>query len=464
VSWVRAEEVLKTVAAHREVIAEQERRAGEFLRYHEDERAKVAASEAEARADLGKALLPSLDPAVIATAAAWSGLAGLPAEDLPARVVERRTWLAARIQQIEVDPGFTGRALLRHPVTGSLTRELAENEELRRPALDVITTCESHERFARLWETGFGTAEAGTPFWRYSYWQDRFAADAVVALFPGKEAFAEVRAEYETAKNNLQVFDGEVARIKGAIAAGEALEREHEAARYEFTHVAAVMLDRTRARVVTHLLETDASLVSQRFLRWPDARLLFLRASGLASKLTYLDGIGKKHLEEVRADVKTLRERVDAVEFRTRRRWAPMPADKYAKFAVDRGPRFQKRWERTGKVYQTVNSYDRWDRGRYYDDLLWWDLMTRGRYDGSYLDDVAAFHRGRPDYRFDPDYKARARARREAEDEVDADVIDDDAFAASSSIDADTSDGGASDAGHGHHGHGHDSHDGTDPS
>jgi hypothetical protein len=80
-----------------------------------------------------------------------------------------------------------------------------------------------------------------------------------------------------------------------------------------------------------------------------------------------------------------------------------MPLDKYQKLAEDRRPRYQKRWQRYDKVYTTVHSFDRWDRGRRFEDLLWWDLMTRGRYDGSYIHEVHQFHHSHPDYSFDPE-------------------------------------------------------------
>jgi hypothetical protein len=131
----------------------------------------------------------------------------------------------------------------------------------------------------------------------------------------------------------------------------------------------------------------------------------------------------------------TQRERLEGVETRTRRRWAPMPLDKYQKLAEDRGPRYEKRWQRFGKVYGSVHSYDRWDRGRYYDDFTWWDVMTRGRYDGSYLSDVAEYHRRHPGYQFDPDYRSLALAQAEQ-----AELAREDAQAAAAAIAADEAD------------------------
>jgi hypothetical protein len=434
-SWVPAEQVIQTVAAQRQVLAQQQARIAGFAQYHDAERAKLVAEQAQANHDLGQALLPSLDARAIAAAADIVGLAGLPSEDIPGKLEARRAWLARHIAAIAREPRFAQRELLRHPRTGSLTRALAEAQANRNPWSGVISTCEGHERFQRLWESGFGTPEFSAPWWRYSYWQDRSAAAKLVALFEGKTTFAEVRDEYRRARETVAVFDAEIARLQAEIAAGEALSREHAAAVDEHAHLDERGLEHTRGRIVQHLLTSDVSLVSQRLEPWKDLRLLFLRASGLAAKITYLDGIARTNLDELQAELTKQAQRLDNAEQKTRRRWAPMPLDRYQKLAEDRQPRFEKRWQRFGKVYRTVHVYDRWDRGRYYEELLWWDLMTRGRYDGSYLPDVAGFHRSHPEYSYDPDYKALALAQAEAPDTFDD---RDDADAAAAGIEADT--------------------------
>lgn len=444
-SWVPAETVLQTVAQKKWVLTNEQARVARFEEYHAEERKKLDADRVAARHDLGSAVLPSLDPKVIATAAEMVGMVGLPAEDVPAKVRGRRAWLVSRIQEIERDTRYASRELLRHPTTGSLTRALAEASEMRQPSWDVLVKCEGHPRFARLWENGFGSDEFEAPWWRVSYWQDRTAAAEVVALFPGKKAFGEVREEYRTARENLVVFDADIARLRAEIAAIDALVTEHATLADEYAHLEERALEHTRGRILDHLLTSDASLVSARLTAYPAIRLLFLRASGTAAKIAYLDGVERKNADEIQRELAAERAKVEAIELRTRRRWAPMPADKYARFAVDRSPRYEKRWQRIGKVYQTVYTYDRWDRGRYYDDLLWWDLMTRGRYDGSYLPEVAYFHQSHPTYVFDPDYKSLAADQGARDEGLDADA-DADAAAAGADWDDGAADTGSVDA------------------
>jgi hypothetical protein len=440
-SWVPAERVIEAVTAQRGVLAAEQERVARFEAYHAAEREKLAQEQRQAAHDLGAAVLPRLDAAAIAAAAQATGLVGLPQEDVPGKLEGRRAWLAARLTEITRTPAYAHRELLRHPRTGSLVTAIAELLELGRPFREVITTCQGHARFERLWTTGFGTPEHAGAWWRVSHWQDRSAAHEVVALFPGKTEFAEVRAEYARAVETLPVYDADVERLRGEIAAGEALDREYAALYEEYRTLDARGLEHTRGRLVSHLLGTDASVVSHRLgAASSPLLLLFLRASGLAAKLGYLDGVQRSSMAEMTKELATQRQRLDDAEAKTRRRWAPMPLDRYQKLTEDRRPRYEKRWQRFGKVYTTVHTYDRWDRGRYYEDLLWWDLMTRGRYDGSYLPDVAEFHHRHPGYQFDPDWKERAAAQRAAAIDPELSPLDDpegDADAAALAAEAD---------------------------
>jgi hypothetical protein len=433
-TWVPAEQVLSTVTSQRNVLAQQDARIATAELYHASERAKIASERHAAAHDLGQALLPVLDNASIASAAQTTGMVGLPSENVLDTLRGRRAYLVARLAAIYNDVRYAQRELLRHPRTGSLSTAIAEAIDLRGPASNVVATCEGHLDFQRLWDNGYGTDANRETWWRYSYWKDHSSAKAIVLLFEGKTTFAEVRAEYTRAKETLLVYDAELQTLRAEVAAGEALEREYAALYEEHRTLDARALDFTRGRLVQHLVTSDPSLVSQRLRATPALLLLFLRASGLSAKSSYLDAIQQKHIDELRKDVGTQRARLDAIEERTRRKWAPMPLDKFQKLAEERAPKYESRWQRFGKVYTTVGAYDRWDHARGYDDLLWWDLMTRGRYDGSYIGDVSAFHARHPDYIFDPDWKNQAAA-------ISVDLgdlhTDDDAYAGASAIEAD---------------------------
>jgi len=455
-SWVPAEKVLATVVAQRQVLASEQARIANAQQYHANERQKLESERAQAVHDLGQAILPKLDAASIAKASQTTGLVGLPNENIPAQLEARRAWLASRLTAISQDPRYLNRELLRHPRTGSLVTAIAEAEELRRPFAETLSICNDHPRFPRLWNENFGTPEYTGSWWRFSYWSDRSAAKELIALFPGKTTFAEVREEFRVAGETVASYDTELARLRSEFAAGEALDREYAAHYDEYTNLDARGLEHTRGRIVQHLLTSDAGLVSQRLASASALRLLFLRASGLGAKVTYLDSVQQANVSEMQKDLAAQQQKLDSVETRTRRRWAPMPMDKYQKLAEDRRPRYEKRWQRYGKVYTSVYSFNRWDRGMRFEDLLWWDIMTRGRYDGSYIHDVHDFHRSHPSYSFDPEdlkgsnadffgpSSGRGSSSGSDTSDIGTDTSDDlssrdDAEAAALSVDADTS-------------------------
>ncbi len=436
-SWVPAEQVLQAVQFQRQAISEQEKRLAEVTTYHQTERQKLDVERRAATDDLGQALLPRLDAASIAAAASSTGMVNLPTENIPGQLEARRAWLVSRLQQIASAPEYAQRELLRHPRTGSLTRALGEANEYRNLANQFVAECEEHPRFEQILEAGFGTAEEKAAWWRYSYWQNRSAAADLVTK-SGKATFAEVREEYTKREQDVATYDAEIGQLRQQIAAGEQLEREYATLYEEHHTLDARGLAHTRGRLVQHLLGVDAATVTQRLKAASSPfTMLFLRASGLAAKATYLDGIHTSNAGEVARDLGAQKAKLDNIETKTRRRWGPMLADKYQKLTVDPRPRYDKRFQRWGKVYQTVYVYDRWDRARYYDDLLWWDLMTRGRYDGSFIPEVQTYHQMHPDYAFDPNWKTLAAQ--------DPDDIDDSA-AAAASVRADTESDGIDDA------------------
>jgi hypothetical protein len=429
-------QVDSVVQGHQAALNEQWQRLSAADRRHQADRHQIDAERAQSAEDLARAILPTFDAEAIACAAQTVGLVGLPGEDLPGKREARRAFLLTRLEEIGRDPRYRDRELLRHPNTGTLTLAINESLEHRGPLAEVVNRCEYHARFRRLLELDFGSASQSPPWWRLSYWSDRSAAAEIVEGFPGRSTFLEVREEYRVAKDAVAVYDAELSSLRAKVATGEALDREYATLSDEHHNLDRMAIDYTRARIVTHMLGSDASLMAQRLASHKDISLLFLRVSGLTAKLSYLDAIHKKNADELRAELNAQKAKLDAVYQRTVARGRGMPGDKFQSFAKDRRPQYERRWQRWGKTYQTVYVYDRWDRGRHYEDLLWWDLMTRGRHDGSYIHDVTVFHHAHPDYEFDP-----TPQRHESPDLSDA-REEGDAAAASIRMDAGVDAGG----------------------
>src|SRR5262249_35901624 len=154
----------------------------------------------QATRDLGAALLPELTREHVARAVSLTGYASLAQEDPVGALAREQAAVAARVQEIEQDPRFRDRELLRHPRTGSLTRAKAELEELRAPLHAALSAAE-HPRLERLLEVGYGTPSYGVGFWRMSYYEDWKAGDEILAKFPEKKFWSDVRDEVLRARD-----------------------------------------------------------------------------------------------------------------------------------------------------------------------------------------------------------------------------------------------------------------------
>ena len=84
-------------------------------------------------------------------------------------------------------------------------------------------------------------------------------------------------------------------------------------------------------------------------------------------------------------------------------------------------------WKRYDKRAKVVRSFDRYDRGGLGQDVLWWDVMTDGKLDGSFSDEVQSFRESHPDYRYE---RRTWSAEDDADDELAAAAVaGDDGFA-----------------------------------
>jgi hypothetical protein len=370
---------------------------------HEAERATLAAQRAEVLARLAAAVLPGLNEAAFERAARLTGfVAGRQQDPIAAMQAEARA-LQERIAAIEADERYVKRELLAAPRTGELQLKIAELEEFRAPAAEVVARG-AHPRFRHLLDVGYGTDAYKVPFWRLSYYRDWKAGDEIVAEWPGKETFAAVREEYLTAAESLATFDASLAPLRQQVADIAGLEQDLADKQQLLETLPDRHLGAWRQRLVDHLQSLDPAWLADRLAGEQDVELLFKQADGLLKKAEYLDAVAGRQAAEHRAALveedRALKRDLDKLA-RPKNAGRQFPDDKFQKRFVDRPARMRKLWQRTSRTYDTVYVFDRWDRGRLVDDFLWWDLMTDGRLDGNFIPDVQRFHTGHPDYAYD---------------------------------------------------------------
>ncbi|MBK7580630.1 MAG: hypothetical protein IPI67_10540 [Myxococcales bacterium] len=387
--------------------------AQHYASVHHQRRAELGQAYAQATQDLGATLLQTLTPEWLDYAIRTTGFSALASENPLAMMDNERKQRSQRVAQIEADPRFAQRELLRHPNTGSLPRGVREMEENLGPLLEVLAAC-NHVRLQRLIESGYGTTAYSTGFWRMSYYEDWKAGDELLARFPGKTFFSQVRDEYLRAIQSVGPLQAEAARLRAEITAGEALEREHAECTQALGSLETRWLAHVRQRISGYMLESPPELLAPRLSAVPEAELAYKRALGVTAKARYLDQIFARDVEAFQRDAQTAIGKLDrdmTKLSRPKKAGTTFPAEAFQRRFRDRGPAYQKRWRRFEKTYGSVYGFSGYHQASLIDTFLWWDLMTNGRVDGDFIPEVRQFRQRNPDYRYVPQ-------RRDDEDDL----------------------------------------------
>lgn len=396
-SWVYGWQWAQAAASQRAEIQQALGRNQRLLETQQARRAEIAAQASHALDELVAILLPSLDRAALARAAQLTGYTPLVAYDLPgARDAEERQ-LRARIAQIEADTRFVHREHLFAPRTGKLPLEVAELTEAKR-SVDATLLAAEHPRLEHLLAVGYGTPDYAVPFWRLSYYTDWEAGDAILERFPGK-TFAEVRGEVLRAREASATLSARIAELSAAIAAGGALVREHAQAVEALRTLDARHLARARQHLGRHIVDSGAQAIGPRLVGVPELEVLAKRVFGLAAKLTYLDRLAETYLLKPQAEMNAALAKIDrelSKYSRPKHAQAMIPAEKFHRRFPGKPLRWTKGWRRYQDAADTIYVFDRYDRGSFARDFLWWDLMTDGRIDGDFIPEIGWHRRHYP--------------------------------------------------------------------
>jgi hypothetical protein len=374
---------------------------------HENRRRELEAQVKQALQQLVVALLPELTAEACDRAGRLTGHGALLVGANPIGAMEaERARLTARLAELEADPLYRDRELLRAPRVGTLTRELDELEDFRAPLAEITTRAE-HPRLERLLTSGYGTDDYAVPWWRLSYYRDWEAGDQLLERFPDKKTFAELRAELINARDTVAVYDRRISELNFEIAAGQAVEKERNETARALETLETRTLAGWRNSLADYLRATELTAFHNRLTGSPDLELLLKTWSGLAHKLDYLDRLADSQLMPLE---NTLRDelgklRSDMVKYsRPKKAWTQFDPDKFQRrFGPERAARWRKRRTRYDTTYDTVWAFDRYDRASFVEDFLWWDLMTDGRLDGDFIPEVVHFRQSHPSYTYQRD-------------------------------------------------------------
>jgi hypothetical protein len=287
---------------------------------------------------------------------------------------------------------------------GKLTRAIKELEEFRQPSAVVAERCQ-HPRLARLLESGYGTPRYNVPFWRFSHYGDWKAGDEILERFPEKKEFAEVLEEYIEAARNLQTYDPKLAELRAEVQAGEAIEREYLGHKDALETLEPRFLALARVDLAQHMQDTPLETFSESLAAYPAFTILTKKWSGLSHQLKYLDAVKEKEIDPARQRIDGEMDKLqkDIVKYnRPKKAFTAFPPEVFQKrFDPQRVEKLRHRIRRVEKTHTTVYHFNRYDRGSFASDFLWWDLMTDGRLDGNFIPEVRTFHETRPNYQYE---------------------------------------------------------------
>jgi len=101
-------------------------------------------------------------------------------------------------------------------------------------------------------------------------------------------------------------------------------------------------------------------------------------------------------LEELQQQTARLRRKADKTRYkRSRGKWVVFSQADVASLRDLKAERWEKRHRKLTVMRERIGGFDRWDRGSFADDFLWWDLVTRGA-PGHDIYEVRVFHEHHP--------------------------------------------------------------------
>jgi hypothetical protein len=217
-----------------------------------------------------------------------------------------------------------------------------------------------------------------------SYYGDWKAGDEILERFPGRKDFAAVLAEYLEAVRTLETYDPKLHSLKAEFTAGVQIEEELGASRQGLESLVPRHLGLARIALEEHL-----EALPQESL-----------ADGLDHQVRYLDSIRDLQVEPACLDVDTEIRKLekDSLKYqRPKNAGATFPAETFEKrFDPSRTEKLRKRVSRIGEAQERVYVFDRYDRGSFATEFLWWDLVTDGRVDGDFIPEVRSHHAAHP--------------------------------------------------------------------
>lgn len=353
--------------------------------------ARIDDELAQAWVQLTEVLVPALDAAVLDRA---SALLRLPA--IRGNVVEeslRQTVANNRQRLVKAgnDPSYVNR----EAVANEAAIRINEVEEAMKPLAESTRELEYEKYFEELLQYRYGTPEYGVRFWQALYYTHWKHADLVVEKHGARmkaQDFKDIAAKYVEEKAALRSLEAVKQSQKEKLKAAQAAEALVHELHSSIEQAVPRALASVRGRVREHLMPLDDATMAELLEGVPDADLAYRRVIGMKKKKEYLTALVQQQLKQPLSDLNAMRNKLmhDRAKLSRPKNWSRSWSqhDYDRRFGTDRSEKWRKRRDRIHDTRTHIVEYHHYDRWSPASDLLWWDLMTDGRIDGNFIDEV----------------------------------------------------------------------------
>lgn len=389
-----AQRVVREALGQNDALSAERRWYEEQLRQHQRDLHQVDGAIEAAWEHLVQVVLPDLAPAALDRAARACHLASIGSVAVSTGMQREAERHRRRIAEVEATPEYAGREGL----LAACEVRIAECDESIAPLSEGYRGVFDDRTWARLHHSGYGTPQYAPKWYQLTYYRDWKEADELVERHGpaiGVKDWPALRAKVEEARAAVTTLqaerDAQQAR-KGHI---EGLVRARQDAEQALANLPARQLAEVRGRLRGHLEPLGHEQAAALFPGDPGVVQAMTRLSGLDAKRQYLVQTARNYLQEPRqqvADAIARNERDIAKLSRPKNASRTFPAAQMEKRFRDRGPAVRKRQMRYGDTRTQLIAFDSYDRGRMIDNFLWWDIMTDGRLDGSFIPAVHQHH------------------------------------------------------------------------
>lgn len=364
---------------------------------------RIAEVERELKAtlqQLAALYLPAFTPHDMAQAARRTRL-GSTAELLLQARADEETALKERLQALAQDDRVQHPNRYIHPEAGEYTRHAAEVRSFLEPWQKTVSRFEDHAVFRRLYERNYGTPQYGYKWWHPYYYRDWREHDELLEA-TGKPTLQALIDEYEKALQNrnqwrdsLREAEAHINEVKGLLSEQtNKIERLERLDDQYLTEARGTLIDHISGLAPAILVELaeDSLIVAQ-----------LTQLDALKAKKQYLSELIQERLEKdgqaIQNQLHSLDKEINKLS-RPKHAGTMIPVDRYEKRGQDPTERYESRWQKVDHTSSTISDFRDYNRGSLVGDLLWWDVMTDGRLDGSFLPGVNSWHDHHPDYHY----------------------------------------------------------------